>query len=159
MKSVYLAGPGVFRPDVAELRATLLACCDRHGLQGLWPGDGLHADAASIFAANVELLRRCDGVVADISPFRGPHLDPGTAWEIGWAVHAGKPVVAYTSDMRVLANRIPGGRTKGRDRNGNTVERFDLVDNLMICCSVDDLWPSAEFAIKAMARRLGLSDG
>jgi len=89
MKKVYIAGPDVFRRDAKQ---------------------------------HLEMLRRmideCDAVIANIEPFRGPHMDPGTAFEIGYAVAKGKPVYCYT--------------TQARDENGDAIEDFGLTENLMI---------------------------
>lgn len=132
--SVYLAGPGVFHSDADDLRRELLRLCNLGGLQGLWPGDNDHADPDWIFRANVALIRQCHGVIADITPFRGIHMDPGTAWEIGFAYALDKPIVAYTTVTGPLFARAaePVG---GRDHNGDLVEDFGLPENLMIAIS------------------------
>jgi nucleoside 2-deoxyribosyltransferase len=50
-------------------------------------------DAATIYRENTKRIRTADAVVADISPFRGPHMDVGRAMEIGYAAALGKPVL------------------------------------------------------------------
>jgi len=69
-------------------------------LVGLWPldnpvGVGLPAEqAASIFQANLAMIDQAQAVIADISPFRGPNMDPGTAFELGYAHARGLPIFA-----------------------------------------------------------------
>jgi nucleoside 2-deoxyribosyltransferase len=92
---VYLAGPGVFRPEADRVAAHLKAECERLGLEGLWPADGPGGTARLIFRANIALIRSADALIADISPFRGPHSDDGTAFEMGFAFALGKPVFAW----------------------------------------------------------------
>jgi len=94
--ALYLAGPGVFSPDANAIGRELKALCARYEFEGLWPGDETYGSSQMIFIAHLEMLRRSAAVLADISPFRGPHADPGTAFEIGLAYQAGIPVFAYT---------------------------------------------------------------
>ena len=63
MITVYLAGPGVFRPDAVQFGAQLNEYCSANGLTGLFPLDqaapaDLGVDALSkwIFNANCELI-------------------------------------------------------------------------------------------------------
>ena len=95
---VYLADPGVFRPNAKDIAEELEMLCARKELEGLWPPDsefsaGEHSSerdfAEAIYRRNVTLIRETAAVVADISPFRGPHMDVGTAFEIGAAVTLG----------------------------------------------------------------------
>jgi len=91
-------------------------------------------------------------VIADTSPFRGPHTDDGTAFEIGAAYALGKPIFAYSADLRPLSDRIQTTCSKSgelRDLNGWTVEDFGLPHNLMIAMSVRGMHPEAEDAIAA----------
>ena len=155
---VYLAGPGVFRPDAERFADELRALCGRYGLEGLWPAEGddnVAPTARGIFEANIGLIRSADAVIADISPFRGPHVDDGTAWEIGFAYALGKPVFAWTNDPEPLAWRIDGWRSPDghlRDREGYLIEDFAAPANLMIvetCHSIsvtpdDAVWAAAK---------------
>jgi len=60
---------------------------------------------AEVFRANVEALRACAFVVANLN---GPAVDPGTAWECGFAWALGKKVVGVRE-----GTRSPGGGTAG----------------------------------------------
>jgi nucleoside 2-deoxyribosyltransferase len=167
--AVYLAGPEVFFPDVEATAARLKALCAAHSLTGLFPtdaerpgGDGTPL-ARAIYLGNVALIDRSDAVVADISPFRGAGMDPGTAWEIGYAIARGLPVFAYSHDLRPYADRVEPRRQGPRgpvDGDGLSIEDFGLVENLMITESVVAVEGDAEAAIArcaAMLRKRGLS--
>lgn len=154
---VYLAGPDVFFPDARQRSVWLKMLCSLRGLEGLFPLDAdLQGAAASeIYVSNINLISHADAVLANISPFRGPHMDPGTAWEIGYATTLNKPVFAWTSSPDLLFNRIwceedPEG--VWRDERGHLVENFDLAENLMIGYSVRGVWQSPELAIEALAK-------
>lgn len=137
---LYLAGPDVFAPDADARFAAMRAACWEAGFEPLTPVDnalpgGLWGRdlAAFIKQANVDLIRRCDLVVANIAPFRGPNMDPGTAWEIGYAEALGKPVVLWSETPDLLAARTRvshGGDTV--DAQGWMIEDFGLAENLMI---------------------------
>lgn len=169
MPRVYLAGPGVFRPDAGAYGRRLKEKCARRGLLGCFPLDGEaqghspEAMAQATFRANVELLNASRAIVADISPFRGPNMDPGTAWEIGYAVARGLPVFAWSDDPSHLLERTrrdlapTGSAPGGHDANGWEIENFELVENLMIAISVTSIHRSDDEAIAACAAGLGVS--
>ena len=103
IKTLYLAGPDVFRPD-AEARGTALkAMCAQYGFEGLFPLDQSVPEAITepaaqaewIYAANIALIRRADAVLANLDFFRGAEPDSGTCFEVGYAVALGKPVYGY----------------------------------------------------------------
>jgi len=125
---LYLAGPEVFRPDAAAEGARLAALCREAGAEGLFP---LHAEGVDIRQACIEMIEEADALVANISPFRGIHMDPGTAFEIGYAEARGKPVFLWSGDTRTLVERVPA-RADGRDGEGNLVEDGGRSENLMI---------------------------
>jgi nucleoside 2-deoxyribosyltransferase len=165
---LYLAGPDVFRPESAELGALLQKACTLAGAQGLYPADdevlaqidAMFSAGASkedvcemIYLRDVEKLDACDGVVANLIPFRGPEADPGTTWEMGYARGLGKPVWAYCSDQRpydqkVLAwNGRPFTQRNGLswDRDGMMVDTLGQQANLMMTRSVVDKIIHADF--------------
>ncbi len=110
--------------------------------------------ARAIYRANVVLIDGAQAIIADISPFRGPNMDPGTAWEIGYGVAKGLPVFAWSDDSRALIERTP--RNGMHDHQGWQVEDFELVENLMIAISSTSLHRSADEAIAACAQALGV---
>ncbi|MCB9372314.1 MAG: nucleoside 2-deoxyribosyltransferase [Microthrixaceae bacterium] len=125
----YLAGPEVFLPDAAERGAAKKAVCREVGLEGVYPLDPLdgrvpEVDGLALFEHCLALLDRCDLVIANLTPFRGPSMDVGTAVEMGYALGSGRPVYGYTNvatDYRERVTTEPGW----------LVEDFGLVDNLM----------------------------
>lgn len=151
---IYLAGPEVFRPDAAEEGRRLKALCEAAGVEGLYP---LDAEEADIRAGCLSLLRRADAVVANISPFRGAHMDPGTAYEIGYAEALGLPVELWSADPRPLAARIPAdpAHGAGRDAHGHLIEDFGKPENLMIVRDGQVVHASPAAAIAAVAARFG----
>jgi nucleoside 2-deoxyribosyltransferase len=156
---VYLAGPTVFQEDAVARGGDLKATCAAHGLEGLYPLDGpVLADPREIYLANVAKIRAADALVADLSVFRGPHVDDGTAFELGYAAALGKPVFGYADGLGSMAGRIPTERTlpDGRrfDGEGWQIEDFDLPHNLMIACSVECIATTAEDAVAYAAARL-----
>ena len=159
MLKIYLAGPAVFMPDKLARGRALKALCESFGCHGLFPLDadmGPRPDAHRIYAACIGMLLASDAVVADLSPFRGPHVDDGTAFELGFAVARGMPVFGYADDLRPLAERIapraPGERV---DRNGLDIEDFGEPFNAMIVGALAcPPFPAAREAIAAAAHAL-----
>jgi len=110
-QKIYLAGPDVFRRNAISRLNSLRKFAERYGHQGLAPLDNVidikdedrHTQVHSklIFDANVDLIDNCDVIIANIEPFRGPGVDDGTAWEIGYGYALGKKIWGYSefSDM------------------------------------------------------------
>ncbi len=129
---VYLAGPDVFLPDARALAERKKVICRAHGLAGHHPldvatlPDGLEprAQAMHLFAAMIRLMDECDAGIANLTPFRGPSADVGTAFEVGYLHGRGKRVFGYSNDPRDYARRVRP--------DGLLLEEFGLCDNLMI---------------------------
>jgi nucleoside 2-deoxyribosyltransferase/GNAT superfamily N-acetyltransferase len=148
LPSVYLAGPDVFLPDARAAGARLKAICREAGLEAHFPLDADLGAAPAIAAANEARIRACDGVLANLTPFRGPSADAGTIYEVGYARALGKVIVAYTeaSDtftertaswlerLGTPAQRRPDGTLA--DAEGMAIESFGLIDNLMIPAAI-----------------------
>lgn len=140
MTALYLAGPDVFHPQAAAIGARKVALCAAHGFRGLFPLDGGTPDAgsAAIFARCLAMMREADGGIVNLTPFRGPSADPGTAFELGYMAALGKPLFAYTNDAADLLERLrrrPGCTRDGagwRDGDGMAAEDFGNSDNLML---------------------------
>ena len=139
-RRLYLAGSDVFLPDALEVGARKVALCAAHGFEGLFPLDAevsaREASAKRIYETNMDLLRRSDGVIANLTPFRGISADVGTVYEVAYALALGKPVFAYTADPADLGLRIRAAFGSGADQafacDGMVVEDFGLPENLMI---------------------------
>lgn len=121
-------------------------------------GTGSLATAEKIFKANVELIRSCQGVLANMQPFRGPSMDVGTGWEMGFAYALGLPIVGYSPDQREYFDRVRQYRTytKGVSPpdpffDPTMVEDFKLHDNLMLDCSTTIITNTFERAAEHMS--------
>jgi len=153
---IYLAGFDVFRADAIEHGRYLKALCQAHGLEGLYPFDneviqGLppQETAALICNANIEMIKRCDAVLANLNSFRGAEPDSGTAFEVGMAIALGKPVWAYFEARGSLREQIPHG-PEGFDAQGFQVEDFQLPKNLMLACTWAGCSETAEAGVEAL---------
>lgn len=136
---IYLAGPDVFLPDPLKIARVKQEICQKYGFAGMFPFDsGLDLANLSPFEAgiaiynsNIELMDSCDLIVANMTPFRSPSMDVGTAFEMGYMAAQGKPVFGYTNDGRLYVDRVVES-TKGVDQNGLSIEAFEMADNLMM---------------------------
>jgi nucleoside 2-deoxyribosyltransferase len=148
MLKVYLAGPDVFLADARWVGEQKKALCRDFGFEGLFPLDndeGVGADATSIFQANCSLMRQADIGLCNLTPFRGPSVDAGTAFELGFLFSSGKPVYGYTSATATYREKVAAVRgalverdSHTRDLDGYAVEDFGLPDNLMIARAIED---------------------
>lgn len=123
-EKVYIAGPWVFRPDAKEHAEYLRALAKGHGFTPLIPIDNECSTASQIKVANETMIEQCDCIIADLTPFRGPSADVGTAFELGYAWAMNKLVVMWSADQRNYEERVKP--------DGMTVESFGLKDNLML---------------------------
>jgi nucleoside 2-deoxyribosyltransferase len=164
MPTVYLAGPDVFLPNA---KAEGKRKCDfllSQGIRGLFPLDNELPEseeiAHEIFLGNVALINRSDLLLANIVPFRGPSLDPGTAWEIGYAYARGIPVICYGSTATYLERcRVLGleSGNVGWDHEGLQIEDFGEQENLMIARCAALVVDTFEEAVHAARRFLKTS--
>ncbi len=153
-KRVYLAGPDVFLADAADRGERLKRICARHGLAGVFPLDPLEGEppgwallppARAIALRNEAHIRGCDALVANLTPFRGPGADGGTAYELGFARALGRPVFGWSNAAGSYLERCarwPGAVRVGaawRDPDGLEIEAFELPDNLMLACAVAEV--------------------
>jgi nucleoside 2-deoxyribosyltransferase len=129
---VYLAGPDVFFPNALRIGEEKKRICAEHGFDGIFPldakleFDGLEpaAQGYRCVDAMIELMDACDLIIANLTPFRGPSMDVGTAIEMGYMHGRNKPVFGYTTVLEDYANRV--------EPDGFLVESFGLADNLMV---------------------------
>lgn len=150
---IYLAGPDVFLTEAVALAQAKRDLCARYGFIGVSPIDNeidksnisVQETAHRISAANETVIHQCNLVIANITPFRGPSADVGTAYEMGYARALGLPVLAYTNvdgDLLArtrqalgndIAQRAPG---HFEDSFRMVIENFHQVDNLMLTGAV-----------------------
>jgi len=175
---IYLAGPDVFFPDARTHFDALNAKCRSHGCIGVRPSDGQlelggtgDEIADRIYRGNIELLRSCDGVLANLMPFRNPlEPDSGTVFELGFAVALGKPAAGYLPQRRrIHEDKIRGVCGVTRDAqgvgwdatHGFLVEEFGQPVNLMLSRSTrlfDDVDGAIEHLANVLAARVAQPD-
>jgi nucleoside 2-deoxyribosyltransferase len=142
---IYLAGPEVFLPRALSVGAEKCRLAAAAGFEGVFPHDAKlnvtpldkRARADRIFAANTELMRSCDALIANLTPFRGVSADAGTVFEVGFMCALGRPAWAYTNTIDSYGSRATAFRRHRSaladcDRPECAVEDYDLSDNLMI---------------------------
>jgi nucleoside 2-deoxyribosyltransferase len=153
---VYLAGPEVFLANAKEVGEQKKTLCRKYGFEGVFPidvelstqGKSPREIGICISDINEGLIKNCDIVIANITPFRGPSADVGTVYEMGYAHGLGKKVIAYTNTAEPFTERtvkaLNGEVSRKfdgqlRDKLGMFVEENGLVDNLMIdgCINAD----------------------
>src|SRR5262245_55395660 len=141
---IYLAGPEVFLPDALAVGERKRALCAEHGLEGAFPLDaGLDLSglakseqARRIAAACEAMMRSCDVLIANLTPFRGVSMDAGTAYEVGFMRALGRPVLGYTNvtahyRARCEAYRRAAPALPHADCPAAGTRAFDGAENLM----------------------------
>jgi len=146
-RTIYLAGPDVFLPDALEVGERKKILCRQFGFEGLFPLDnekGVENDAARNFHANCHHMRQADIGLFNLTLFRGPSADAGTAFELGFCFALDKPVHGYSSTAALYVDRVarfqgpPSQRGLRKwDASGCSVEDFGLMDNLMIAHAIE----------------------
>lgn len=126
---IYHAGPQVFEKDAIEIfeyRSTYVKNISPE-LELIVPFDLSLIEHEEIKKKNVDMIKESHIIVADISPFLGYTMDPGTAYEIGYAEALDKEVYLYSNNQNSLIQRIPDDWIHNKN-----YENFDLAENLMI---------------------------
>lgn len=159
--NIYLAGPEVFLPDpigAGVAKKSIINDLNQSNdwpftLVGLYPMDNEIEDFAEnfqtgmkIYHANIQLMDKADYITANMVRFRGPSMDVGTAFEMGYMRGLNKPVFAYYDSMPfygsveqagLFADRVAkfypiSNEKKGVDIHGQSIENFEMADNLMM---------------------------
>ena len=144
---IYLAGPDVFRHNAIEKLNSLKQLCEEQGFEGLAPLDnvievstqdaGTSVHSNLIFKANLEMIKKCDVIIANLDPFRGACIDDGTAWEIGCGYALGKLIIGYSKySDKSLAEVTDEMFDLNNQPKYSEVENFGNSVNLMICDSI-----------------------
>jgi len=143
---IYVAGPDVFRKDGVSVLESKKDICEKYGCIGITPFDKMmdfnqssEAIRSSIYLSNVNYIKECDVIIADLNNFRHNEQDAGTIFEIGFATALNKQVLFYSSDSRTLLEKTqelqPNHTIDGKqvfDDNGMEIENFNGQFNLMI---------------------------
>ena len=157
----------VFSPDAAEIFDCMKAICAIHELDGLAPFDNQTGLAGkppgrdlsrAIVRADISLMQSVAAGVFCLDGFRrGPEMDPGTAFEIGYMTALDRPLAAWTSDVRDYSRRVQdffastfgltvrdgasasGGGTSGsrRDPDGVLVHSEGCFQNAMADIAIE----------------------
>ena len=115
LPKIFFADNSRLRPDNEDIRSLVELRCARHRVAAEWPSEhflfptGLtlgerKREGIPLIDRRTERampkawrkLAACDAVVAEITPFRGPHMNPVVAFEIGIAVVHGIPIFAWS---------------------------------------------------------------
>jgi nucleoside 2-deoxyribosyltransferase len=198
-RRVYLAGPMVFDADPLRIFRRMKAICEecgvvgvapldnQIGLEGLPPGKPL---LKAIVRADIGLMDTVEAAVFCLDGFRrGPEMDPGTAFEVGYMKALGKPMAGWTRDVRSYPERVAAffrdtyganlataaagavGGTSGllRDPDGVLVHSEGCAQNAMVHVGIelaggvvvaDANWEVAfSGAVAAVARQLEARSG
>lgn len=148
MLKLYLAGPEVFLPNARAVLDAKAALTRAYGFEPLCPGDlaiepapTRHQFGLNISAVDESFMNEADGVIANLTPFRGIAADPGTVFELGYMCASGKIVAAYTNVTETHYARTVefyGGKVElaadghKRGPDGLSLEDFDMIENLML---------------------------
>lgn len=149
---IYLAGPEVFLPNAKEQGEIKKRMCGEAGFAGVYPLDHVidgaerlppQELARRIAHGNEGLMRSCDLLIANCTPFRGVSMDVGTAFEIGFMRALGRLVLCYSNTLADYAVRTRAAATVasvGWDRESAAadIEDFGLAENLMIAAALLD---------------------
>jgi nucleoside 2-deoxyribosyltransferase len=148
-KRIYLAGPEVFLPNAMAVGRAKADLASEAGFEGLFPLDqqlGLDGlpkleQARRISLANEALMRSCDLLIANLTPFRGVSMDSGTAFEVGFMRALGRPVLGYSNVPGDYRTRAEAYRARGippsdSDAPGVEIEDFGMNENLMIAVAI-----------------------
>ncbi len=149
MKTIYLAGPEVFIPNGKDIIEHKRNLCRKYGFQPASPVDlGARTFPTKferglfVSAANEDIMRRADVVIANLTPFRGVSADVGTVYELGFMRAMGKMCMGFTNTGRLYLERVKTdfyheqAALNADDRwigaDGHRIEDHDMADNLMI---------------------------
>lgn len=167
MKKIYLAGPDVFFPDIAERAEIHKKLCRDMGFEPLHPVDQPILQAQAIYHSNIALLDKADAIAANLNAFRGAEVDSGTAFEVGYAIALNKPVVAYIEKRTTVRAQVAAqvgplvhddDHDVWRDADHNLVEDFGLPVNLMLAVPSIIVVGDLADALQALRQHFNMSD-
>ncbi|MGN1398492.1 MAG: nucleoside 2-deoxyribosyltransferase [Erysipelotrichaceae bacterium] len=123
----YLADFEMFLPDFPQTIKYWHNLCDKYGLVGYFPGEGV-AKVKDYSANQSEMWKdicdndiygvvHCDFLIAQLDNWRGNQPDSGTAFELGLAIALNKPVYGFYTGEKEMILR-------------SSISHFQLADEL-----------------------------
>ena len=149
---VYLAGPEVFleysqaagdfiKAQLRIFNKSVLKYKD-YNLEGLFPFDSMYTpknmdfeDGLRIYEGDVALMEQADAIIANMVRFRGPGMDGGTAFEMGYMVKSKKFIVGYYDERPYYDNHKPNRLYQDKiveHMGGKELKKVTLNDRLHI---------------------------
>ena len=150
VRSVYIAAPALPTANAEAAAREVRLMCEAAGFEAV----GLEAEslverarseamAREIYANRVSRMRQADAAIVNLTPFRGPHCDPGVAFEAGFFSGLGRPVFGYmnlmTEEDAELKSRVeayvgadPDADGVWRDDLGAPIEDYGLPESLIL---------------------------
>jgi nucleoside 2-deoxyribosyltransferase len=167
---IYLAGPEVFFANAVEQGAEKKRLCAEAGFEGVYPLDNVITGpeqlepqelARRISHGNEALMRSCDLLIANCTPFRSVSMDVGTAFEIGFMQALQRPVLGYSNTLANYASRVRQAAEVAsvlwdHESNAAAIEDFGLAENLMIAVAIREA--GGQFITEAVPPERMLSD-
>jgi nucleoside 2-deoxyribosyltransferase len=150
VRSIYLAAPGLASPQAETLAEESRMLCEAAGFSAVEPdAEPLveqapsEAMAREIYARRLSRMRQADAAIVNLSPFRGPHCDPGVSFAAGFFSGMGKPVFGYMNlvsegeaELRARVEAYIGAEPDAdgvwRDDLGAPIEDYGLPENLIL---------------------------
>lgn len=163
-KKIYIAGPDVFLKNSVEVLNEHKDICDKYGYEGMMPFDANvnfeqpnDAIRKDIYTANVQMIRDCDIVIANMNNFRHNEQDSGTIFEIGFASALNKQIIIFSDDDRSLLAKTAEKDEGTYEEEGFWYDSQDVMIedlganyNLMISESTSFVKGNFEDAIKSL---------
>jgi nucleoside 2-deoxyribosyltransferase len=163
----YLAGPDVFYPNAKEIGEAKKAKLAVFGIKGHFPFDNElsakafrdpHEASNAIGKANEQMMLTCfeSGrlgiILVNMTPFRGPSMDVGTSFEVGFMSALAEfknniVIIGYSDDQRLFEDRVIDdfyGRQGIAEKNdflygpdGMKIDAYGGAENLMITHAIE----------------------
>jgi len=160
-KTIYFAGPHLFGIDYEVYSRYITKKYTNTDIELVLPNGNGAETSDQIYQANLTLIERSNGVIADLNPYRSEiEPDSGTAFECGYAAALGKPLVAIIGDQRSQVQKMQesslgcvGENGVYRSDEGDLIENFDLPLNLMLFHSAEKIVSTLPEAIQYFSNR------
>jgi len=150
IRLIYLSGPALPSPHDKTVAQEARMLCEAAGFTALGPDAETlveqapsEAMAREIYAQRVARMREADAAIVNLTPFRGPHCDPGAAFEAGFFSGLAKPVFAYMNllseeeaELKARVDFYVGAEADEqgvwRDDFGAPIEDYGLPESLIL---------------------------